>query len=113
MITDSDLEKIEASSAAGRWYVHNGFLGWAYGSPLNPTPVTRATARGILERMTASRFPDAVAKLSAFPSALDYADDGDELFHATNGNRLLAFLPSSDCVFEPGYKVPSEQNYEI
>jgi len=59
------------------------------------------------------RFPDAVAKLASFPNALDYADDGDELFEATNGNRLIAFLPASDCVFEPGYKRPPEQDYKI
>ncbi len=113
MITDDNLQKIEATSDDGRWYVHNGFLGWAYGSPLNPTPITRMTAKRILEHMTANRFPDAVAQLSAFPSALDYADDGDALFDATDGNRLIAFLPASDCVFEPGYKLPPEQNYKI
>jgi len=113
MITDADLEKIEATSEGGRWYVHNGFLGWAYGSPLNPTPITRATAQKILDQMTADRHPDAVSRLSAFPNALDYAEKGDALYAATGGHRLIAYLPSSDCIFEPGYKVPEVQDFEI
>ena len=113
MITDEDLREIEGTSKDGRWYVHNGFLGWAYGSPLNPTPITRMTAKRILEKMTDTRCPDAVSKLSEFPNALDYADDGDALFEATGGNRLIAFLPASDCVFEPGYRHPPEQDYKI
>lgn len=113
MITDQDMLTVEAAAPNGRWYVHNGFLGWAYGSPLNPTPITRETARRILEMMARHRHPDAVTRLAAFPNALDYADEEDAAFHTTRGNRLIAFLLPEHCVFEPGYRVPPDQDYEL
>ena len=113
MISDDDLKKIEGTSKSGHWYVHNGFLGWAYGSPLNPTPISRSTAKNILQRIVGSRHTDAISRLVVFPNALDYADDGDSLCIATGGNRLIAYLPKLECVFEPSYKEAGIQNYEF
>ena len=99
MITHEELKPIEQANPGGRWWVHNGFLGWAYGSPQDPTPITQACALRILRRTIADRHPDALAQLSRFPAALAYADEGEELYHQTGGNRLIAYLDEAACVF--------------
>ena len=92
MISESDIATIESTDPQGRWYVHDGFDGWSYGSPLNPTPITRACAFRLLSHMIEERHPDAVSKLADFPNALDYADENDDLYLKTGGNRLIAYL---------------------
>ncbi len=111
MISENDITRIESTDANGRWYVHGGFDGWSYGCPLNPTPVTRACALRILNRMIEGRHPDAIAKLTAFPNALDYADENDDLYFKTGSNRLIAYLNPATCAFERGPK--PEQDYEV
>ncbi len=50
-------------------------------------------------RGLSDRHPDALAQLLRFPSALDYPDKGDKLHHQTGGNRLIAYLGETACVF--------------
>jgi hypothetical protein len=111
MISEPDIAQIEATDTTGRWYVHDGFDGWSYGCPLDPTPIARACALRILSRMTEGRHPDAVSKLAAFPNALDYADENDELYATTGRNRLIAFLSPSKCVFRNSPK--PEQEFHV
>ena len=111
MPNETEMLAIEDRCPGGRWYVHNGFLGWAYGSPLDPTPITRLAASRILEWMIENRHSDALQKLEAFPNALDYADHGDALYEKTDGNRLIAFVTPETCVFERKRK--TEQDFEI
>ena len=111
MIESETILPIESATPAGRWFVHNGFLGWAYGSPLDPVPITRDCALRILDWMIHNRHPDALERLAKLPAALDYADEGDCLFEKTNGNRLIAFVSPDMCVFEHSQK--KEQDFEI
>ena len=111
MISEADVAPIEATDPNGRWYVHNGFDGWSFGSPVDPTPVTKACAIRILSRMTQKRHVDAVSKLTAFPNALDYADENDELYSTTGKNRLIAFLSPSKCAFRNSRK--PEQDFHV
>lgn len=110
MITFRELEPIEVANPSGRWWIYNGFLSWAYGSPQNPTPVTRACALRILQATIKFRYPDALEKLSRLPAALDYADEGKELFHQTGGHRLIGFLEEGDCIFSRKRR-PAEFDY--
>ena len=111
MISETDITPIEHTDVNGRWYVHNGFLGWSYGCPLDPTPITRACALRILNRMSEWRHPDAISKLVAFPNALDYADENDDLYFKTDSNRLIAYLNPTTCAFEKARK--PEQDYVV
>jgi hypothetical protein len=111
MISEADIARIESTDASGRWYVHDGFDGWSYGCPQDPTPITRARALRILSRMTENRHPDAACKLAAFPNALDYADENDDLYLKTSRNRLIAFLKPSLCAFRDAPK--SEQDFHV
>ncbi|MCC5849844.1 MAG: hypothetical protein JJU29_17295 [Verrucomicrobia bacterium] len=111
MITKANIESIEKTVPEGRWYVHNGFLGWAYGTPLNPTPITRECALRLLNIMSQGRQHDVVQKLTDFPYALDYAEEGDKLYEKTGGNRLIAFVSPETCVFER--KIKGEQDFDL
>ena len=109
MISESAIAKIESTNPDGRWYVHNGFDGWSYGSPLEPVPITRACAMRLMSRMVQGRHPDAVSKLVDFPNALDYADENDDLYFKTGGNRLIAYLNPDIYGFAPKL----ERDYEV
>lgn len=111
MIVEADIVPIEATDSDGRWYVHGGFDGWSYGCPVDPTPITKACALKILRRMIQERHPDAIPKLTAFPNALDYADEHDDLYLRTGKNRLIAYLNPKTCAFQSAPK--PEQDYEL
>ena len=111
MISGADVTPIESTDTKGRWYLHNGFNGWSYGSPLNPTPITRTCAIRILTRLVEGRHPDAISKLTAFPNALDYADENDDLYLKSGGNRLIAFVNPDLCVFEK--RPQTEQDFQV
>ncbi len=111
MPSEIEMRVIEDRSPDARWYVHDGFLGWAYGSPLDPTPITRECACRILDWMIENKHSDALQKLAAFPNALDYADENDVLYERTGGNRLIAFVTPETCVFERKQK--PEQDFEF
>lgn len=111
MISEADITLIESIDPGGRWYVHDGFHGWSYGCPLDPTPITRACALRILSRMIEGRHPDAISKLAGFPNALDYADPNDDLYVQTGNNRLIAYLNPTTCIFEKTRK--PEQDYDV
>ena len=110
MISESDMARVEITDRTGRWYVHNGFFGWSYGSPQDPTPITRSCALRLLNHMAQSRHPTAIELLAAFPYALDYADEGDELFERTGGNRHIAYVSPRDCLFQKAQQ--SEHDYD-
>jgi hypothetical protein len=111
MISQADIAPVESTAASGRWYLHNGFDGWSYGCPVDPTPITRACALRILSVMIERRHPDAIARLAALPNALDYADEDDDLCRKTGNNRLIAYLNPTTCIFKKARK--SEQDYDV
>jgi hypothetical protein len=111
MIEEPDLTLIEATDQTGQWYVHNGFDGWSYGCPVDPTPITRTCALRLLKRMIQGRHPKAIELLTASPNALDYGDEGDDLFKKTGGNRLIAYVNPKTCAFRKGKK--AEQDYDV
>ena len=76
-----------------QYFVHNGYSGWAYGTPSDPQLVSVEDASRLM--MSANLSPDQVA--FAVPVA-QYAETGDKLFLATGGNRFLFFGELTECV---------------
>lgn len=111
MISETDLRLVEANNPQGRWYVHDGFDGWSYGAPQDPTPITRACALRILNCIVEERYPDALSRLAEFPNALVYAEKDDDLYLKTGRNRLIAFVSPSNCAFRERPK--PEQDYHL
>jgi hypothetical protein len=111
MIEEPDIALIEATDQTARWYVHSGFSGWSYGCPVDPTPITRTCALRLLKRMIQGRHPRAIELLAASPNALDYADQGDDLFKKTGGNRLIAYVNPDIRIFHEREK--AGQDYDV
>jgi hypothetical protein len=69
------------------FYVHNGYLGWSYGTPMNPQLVSDDDARRLMQiaGLTIEQLQ------SDHMRAAQYANEGDSLFDMTGGNRFLAY----------------------
>ena len=76
-----------------QYFVHNGYAGWAYGTPSDPQLVSVEDASRLMQ--SANLSPDQVAL--TVPAA-QYAEIGDKLFEATGGNRFLFFGNYTECV---------------
>jgi predicted DCC family thiol-disulfide oxidoreductase YuxK len=81
-----------------KYFIHNGYCGWAYGTLSDPQLVSAEDAVKLMQ--AADLGPDQVS--SWLPPA-QYAEVGDRLFDATGGNRFLFFGDHEECVdVDPG-----------
>jgi hypothetical protein len=69
------------------FYVHNGYLGWSYGTPTNPQLVSAEDAERLM-RMSGVTMEQLQRD---HMRAAQYAKEGDSLFHLTGGNRFLVY----------------------
>mgnify|MGYP003633851200 CR=1 FL=1 len=69
-----------------RYFVHNGYCGWSYGSPSNPKLVSVEDAAEIMRRANLSS--DEVSLV--LPPA-QYANEDELMFHLTGNNRFIFF----------------------
>ena len=76
-----------------QYFVHNGYSGWAYGTPSDPQLVTVEDAAKLMQSANLSS-----DQVSLAAPAAQYAETGDTLFHATGGNRFLFFGDWKECL---------------
>jgi hypothetical protein len=74
------------------FFVHNGYLGWSYGTPSDPQLISASDA----ERIMRLAHVTMLQAQEIIPPA-QYAQEGDYLFELTGGNRFLYFGNASDC----------------
>jgi hypothetical protein len=74
------------------YFVHNGYCGWAYGTPSNPQLVSAEDAARL---MAAAGLRDAQVEV-LFPAA-QFASEGDRLFTIAGGNRFIFRGDPSQC----------------
>ncbi len=101
MFTVAELRALQDKIPGSQFFIHDGYNGWSYGSPLNPTPITPETACRLLNRLARSISEAGLrAELGAGQAtAIEYAKDGDSLFKQTHDTRFLAFLPAWTCSY--------------
>jgi hypothetical protein len=85
-----------------QYFVHNGYSGWAYGTPSDPQLVSVEDAAKLMQAANLSS--DQVALI--LPPA-QYAEAGDSLFEATGGNRFIFFGACTGCTDVNPSKVAS------
>ena len=83
------------------YFIHDGYDGWSYGTPMDPTPITLQSALELM-RITGLTRRDTIMRL---PPA-QFAEHGDMLFEATGGNRFLAYGNPERCSRGEGYQIP-------
>ncbi|WP_313460703.1 hypothetical protein [Stenotrophomonas sp.] len=76
-----------------KYFVHNGYSGWSYGTPSDPKLISASDAAKLMKQ--AGLTADQVSQI--VPPA-QYAESGDALFAATKCNRFLFFGDLTDCV---------------
>lgn len=74
------------------YFVHNGYDGWCWGSPMHPRVVTSETAHAL---MLIADLSD--EDVSTWLPPAQYAKVGDDLFEITDGNRFLAYGDLRNC----------------
>ncbi|WP_424684237.1 hypothetical protein [Frateuria sp. YIM B11624] len=84
------------------FFVYNGYLGWSYGTPSDPQLISASDAERImvLANITLSQAQQIIP-------AAQYAQQGDQLFQLTGGNRFLYLGDASDCANIQQAKVSS------
>lgn len=75
-----------------QYLIHNGFSGWSYGTPQDPTLISAEDAAKIIAHANLSK--DDVSTMC--PPA-QYANTNDKLFKATLNNRFIYFGNVNDC----------------
>lgn len=96
MFSLAELKNLEERHPAAKFYVHDGYEGWSYGSPQDPIPVTLETACQLLNILCLTRAEDGLrAELEQAPSVIEYTSENGSLYFATNKNRFLAFMKIS------------------
>ncbi|HXI72430.1 MAG TPA: hypothetical protein VNN22_18915 [Verrucomicrobiae bacterium] len=96
MFSIIELKNLEERHPGAKFYVHDGFNGWSYGSPQDPIPVTHETACGLLNILCLTRSEDKLrAELEQEQSVIEYSSESGSLYSATNKNRFLAFMKVS------------------
>jgi hypothetical protein len=85
-----------------RYFVHNGYSGWSYGTPSDPQLISDSDATRLMKLagLTAEQV------LLTLPPA-QYANVGDRLFAATGFNRFLFFGDHGECMDVDATKVSS------
>lgn len=84
------------------FFVHNGYLGWSYGTPSDPQLISTPDAERIMRLANVTL----LQAQQIIPPA-QYAQEGDHLFELTGGNRFLYFGNVSDCAGVQQSKVSS------
>ncbi|HEU0300419.1 MAG TPA: hypothetical protein VFR37_13210 [Longimicrobium sp.] len=104
MITDAQIERMIHEHPDRRFFIHNGFHGWSYGSPLNPVFITAESARALLDLVARRAEVDALQEVQKEFPPFQYAEEGDDLYKRTGRNRFIAFLDPEGCVYDPEHR---------
>jgi hypothetical protein len=113
MVTEQQIDELMSQYPERRFLVHNGYLGWSWGSPMNPTFITARTAKRLLELIAEHKLVDPLRAVLSNQHPLQYANEGDNLYCQTEGNRFIAFLDPKVCSFDEGAKNLTEQEFEL
>ena len=89
------------------YFVHNGYCGWSYGTPSDPQVINVNDAAEIMKR--ANLTSDQVK--SVIPPA-QYADENDDLYKLTGGNRFICFGDIKSCADIDESKIKSPISFQ-
>ena len=113
MVTEEDIKQLIQKYPERRFFIHSGYSGWSYGSPLNPTFITASTARDILNTLVQFSHEEVLRLVAENDPPLLYAEEGDDLYERTGDNRFIAFLNPSICAYDETYQHAGEKNFLI
>ncbi len=90
-----------------QYFVHNGFIGWSYGTIGNPQLITEEDALELMKRTGLT-----IEEISAdFPPA-QFAEDGDLFFKLFGGTRFLQYGDIEKCADKKKTKIGTPLNVE-
>lgn len=95
-----ELEKLENENKDSKYMVHNGYLGWGYGTPQHPLIISRDTAIKIFIDYEKRTGKDAVSEITNHTLDFIYAEAESELYYKTGGNRIIGLYDPTACVFK-------------
>ena len=67
-----------------QFFVHNGYLGWSYGTPADPQLISPSDAATLMDAAGLT-----MTQVEQIIPPAQYAAQGDHLFLLTSGNRFL------------------------
>lgn len=97
-----DLIAVENEIVNGNYYVHNGYFGYSYGSPLNPKRISKKTALDILNIYFERTGKHPIVEMKKNLNDLVYTEEYSKLFKETMGNRIIGFYSPDNCIYENG-----------
>lgn len=104
MITAEQIQRLIEEHPERRFFIHDGFSGWSYGSPLNPTFITAESARALLEVVEHRVNVDVLHEVQKEYPPFQYAEEGDDLYKRTGRNKFIAFFDPAICVYDPEHR---------
>jgi hypothetical protein len=104
MITAEQIQRLIEEHPERRFFIHDGFSGLSYGSPLNPTFITAESARALLDVVERRGSVDVLQEVQKEVPPFQYAEEGDDLYQRTGRNRFIAFLDPEICIYDPEHR---------
>ena len=83
-----------------KFYLHNGYLGWAYGTPHNPMLISEEDGMLILDYLKRKEGKDFIEECKKTFPPVEYAIEGSEEYIATRQNRFIFYGDVNECVAE-------------
>lgn len=75
-----------------QYFVHNGFSGWAYGTPSDPQLISPKDALELFRRASLT-----IEQVRRVDPPAQFADAETPLFKLLGGNRFLCFADIENC----------------
>jgi len=75
-----------------QYFVHNGYMGWSYGTPSDPQLISSDDAAELIKRAGLS-----LADIAADLPPVQFAEKGEYLYHLLGNNRFLQYGDIEAC----------------
>jgi hypothetical protein len=99
MFDETAIAELRREHPQRQFLIHDGFDGWAYGTPCNARQIADNLARQLLSIAATRESPSRIwDQLNSGTPAIQYAECGDVLYAATKNNRFLAFVFPDQCL---------------
>lgn len=94
------LTTIQAENPLKKFYLHDGYHGWSYGTPQDPMLISNADGLFLLTWAATYFEGDIVAEVQSTLSPIVLATDDTPRREALGGNRFLFLGNADECIVE-------------
>lgn len=97
---ENRLAAIQAESPMKKFYLHDGYYGWSYGTPRDPMLISNEDGLFLLKWASKTFEGDILAAAQFTLPPIELATENRPRRTALNGNRFLFLGNAAECIIE-------------